>query len=180
VPARIASDLALYADQQDYMELVGPRDWSCSASYGADGSGGVEIYPPGETVPETKLPAGSTIAAIIGSETSACYSCTLTQACPLFTVAATQLRSAFGQRCPARPAAESVTSDSSGVVSFDDPPGISGDGTPSGGKYQADGVMTFQGGAGTPSWLETCTLPDSDSATCTTTLNDFITRYGKQ
>jgi len=64
-------------------------------------------------------------------------------------------------------AAESVTPDSSGVVSFEDPPGISGDGTPSGGKYQADGVMTFhQGGTGASSWLETCTLPDSDSAAC--------------
>jgi serine/threonine protein kinase len=181
VPAGIASDLAVYADQQDHMELVGPRDWSCTASYGADGNGGVEIYPPGETVPETKLPAGSTIAAIIGREVPACYTCALTQACPLFTVAAAQLSSALGQQCPARPAAESVTPDSSGVVSFDDPPGINGDGTPSGGKYQADGVMTFhQGGAGASSWLETCTLPDSDSAACTAALNDFITKYGKQ
>jgi hypothetical protein len=138
VPAGIASDLAVYADQQDYMELVGPRAWSCTASYGADGSGGVEIYPPGETVSEAKLAAGSMIAAIIGREVPACYTCALTQACPLFTLAAAELSSSLGQQCPARPAAESVTPDSSGVVSFQDPPGISGDGTPSGGKYQAD------------------------------------------
>ena len=181
VPAGAASDLAVYADQQDYMELVGPRDWSCTASYGADGNGGVEIYPPGETVSEAKLPAGSTIAAIIGREVPACYTCALTQACPLFTLAAAELSSSLGQQCPARPAAESVTPDSSGVVSFQDPPGISGDGTPSGGKYQADGVMTFhQGGAGATSWLVTCTLPSSDSAACTAALNDFITQYGKQ
>jgi peptide/nickel transport system substrate-binding protein len=181
VPAGTAADLAVYADEEDTMQLVGPKDWGCTASYGADGNGGVEIYPRGETVPQTKLPAGSAITAIVGREVPACYTCALTQACPLFASAAKQLSSALGQECPARPAAESVTSIGSGLVSFEDPPGVSGDGTPSGGKYPANGVMTFyQGGAVASSWLETCTLPDSERAECTATLNDFTGRYGKQ
>lgn len=34
------------------MALVGPKGWHCSAMYGADGSGGIIVYPAGETVPQ--------------------------------------------------------------------------------------------------------------------------------
>jgi len=96
------------------MELLGPKGWSCAAFYGADGSGGITVYPPG---------AGqSSPAAIDGSETSACFGCTLGQACPLFPDAAKAYRTGFGQACPTRPpAAETVTPITAGIVSFEDP-----------------------------------------------------------
>ncbi len=183
VPAATASELAVYADDQDTMQIVGPKSWDCTASYGADGSGGVVVYPPGLTVPTNwgagwKLTVGSTVTAIAGTETSACYTCGLAQACALFTSAASSYNSYLGHACTARPGSEIVAPIGSGLVSFQDPPGVSGDGLPSGGQYPANGVMTYYPNAGDGSWLETCTLPASEKAECTAALNAFIARYG--
>jgi hypothetical protein len=178
----MAAGLAVYADTQGKMELVGPRGWRCAAAYGADGSGGVVVYPPGTAAPRTpnavwKL-GQTTVMGIYGTESSACSTCTLSQACPLFPAAAKALRSYLGHGCAARPAAEIVTTLSSGIVSFEDPPGIHGDAMPSGGRYPANAVMTYHPGAQDGSWLDTCTLPSSDRAECTVALNSFIDWYG--
>jgi hypothetical protein len=182
VTSAMASGLAIYADTQGTMELVGPKGWRCAAAYGADGSGGVVVYPPGTPAPRTanavwKL-GQTTAMGIYGTESSACSTCTLSQACPLFPAAAKALRSYLGHGCPARPAAETVTTLSSGIVSFEDPAGVHGDAMPSGGQYPANAVMTYHPGAPDGSWLETCTLPSSDRAECTAVLNTFITWYG--
>jgi hypothetical protein len=182
VPQALAGGLAVYADDQGIMALVGPKGWKCTASYGADGSGGVVVYPAGERVPRAwaagwALSPASTEAAIAGQETSACYSCTLAQACRLFPSAATAWRSAFGTACPARPAAETLLAYDGGVVSFDDPPGVRGDGLPSGGRYSARSVLTYYPGASDGSWRETCTLPGSDQADCTVALGTFVSWY---
>ena len=47
----LIAQLAVYTDQQGSMKLLGPTGWSCAANYGADGSGGVQIYPSGEPDP---------------------------------------------------------------------------------------------------------------------------------
>jgi hypothetical protein len=184
VPSAVAARLAVYADTRGTMALVGPKGWSCAAAYGADGSGGVVIYPPGTPAPLTaeavwKL-GQATAMGIYGTESSACYTCTLGQACPLFPAAARTFRSYLGHGCGTRPAAETVTPVSSGIVSFEDPPGVRGDATPSGGRYPASAVMTYYPNVPDGSWLETCTLPDSDKAECTATLNTFIAWYGSK
>ncbi len=185
VPRALAAELAVYADDQGVMELVGPKGWSCVASYGADGRGGVVVYSPRQPVPRFwaagwPLARTSTETAIAGLESSACYSCTLAQACRLFAAAAAAWRSAFGRACPARPAAETVARIGAGIVAFDDPPGVAGDGLPSGGQYPADGVMTYHPGAPDGSWQETCTLPGSDESECAAILNTFRSWYGKR
>jgi hypothetical protein len=185
VPRALAARLSLYADDQGIMEVIGPKGWSCAASYGADGSGGISVYPPGETVPQSgtagaALTPTSATTAIVGSESSACYGCTLYQACPLFSSAAQALRSAFGHACPARPAAEKVVPIGPGIMSFQDPPGVKGDGVPSGGRYPANGVMTYHPAAPDGSWQETCTLPAGDTAECTAILNTFLSWYGQR
>jgi hypothetical protein len=186
VPRALAARLAVYADDVGVMELVGPKGWSCSALYGADGSGGIVVYPRNERVPRSwaagwPLARTSAEAAIAGLESSACYSCTLAQACRLFMSAATAWRNAgFGQACPPRPAAESVIRLGAGIVSFEDPPGIRGDGLPSGGRYPANGVLTYHPGAPDGSWKETCTLPGGDKDECTAILNAFLTWYGQR
>src|SRR6202042_2921458 len=122
--------------------------------------GGVTVYPLGS---EPSSPV-----AISGSETSACVGCTLAQACRLFPSAAKDLRSALGEACPARPpAAETVVSIAAGIEGFEDPPGVKGDGQPSGGPYPANGVMTYHPSAPDGSWQETCTLPASETDVCT-------------
>ncbi len=172
VPKALAAGLTVYADNQGVMEVLGPKGWSCTAAIGADGSGGVTVYPPA---------AGpSSPVAIIGSETSACVGCTISQACPLFPSAAKAYSSQFGQACPARPDAETVTPIATGIVAFQDPPGVKGDGQPSGGQYPANGVMTYHPSAPDGSWQETCTLPASKKNICTTALNTFVSWYGQR
>ena len=172
VPQALAADLSVYADNQGVMELLGPKGWSCTAAIGADGSGGVTVYPTG---------AGpSSPVAIVGSETSACVGCTLAQACPLFSSAVKALRSDLGQACPAHPAAETVASIAAGIVSFEDPPGVKGDGRPSGGQYPANGVMTYHPSSQDGSWQETCTLPANEKDICTAVLNTFVSWYGQR
>jgi pimeloyl-ACP methyl ester carboxylesterase len=173
VPQALAADLSVYGDTQGIMELLGPKGWNCSAFYGVDGSGGVTIYPPAEG-------ASSPQAEITASQTSACAGCALFQACPLFPSAAEALRSDLGQACPARPAGETVTPIAAGIVSFEDPPGVKGDGHPSGGQYPANGVMTYYPSAPDGSWLETCTLPASEKDVCTAALNTFVSWYGQR
>lgn len=174
----------MYTDKWGTMRLIGPRHWSCQAAYGADGSGGVAVYPAGQPIPSNwgagwKLPSSSTVQAVIGNETSACTGCSEGQACPLFASAAKDFLDQIGRPCPAtRPVAENVDRLSAGVVAFEDPPGVVGDGLPSGGSYSANGVMTYYPGNPSGSWLETCTLPSDQKDLCTATLNYFAGTYG--
>lgn len=146
---------------------------------------GLRSTPHGERLPRSwtagwPLARTSAAAAIAGLESSACYTCTLAQACRLFLSAAKTLRGYLGrQTCPARPAAERVTPIGAGIIGFEDPPGVDGDGLPSGGQYPASGVMTYHPRADAGSWLVTCTLPGRDKAECTAVLNIFVSWYGQ-
>jgi hypothetical protein len=179
VPAKLVGRLAVYSDAHGFMELVGPKDWQCSASYGADGSGGVRVFPHGEQGPTGLAFSPQQHEAIVGSESSACAGCQEIQACPLFPRAASDYRSDFGTGCPeTRPPEESTEQVSTGVVGFEDPAFVAGDGNPSGGPYPASGVMTYYSSDLSGSWLDTCTLSSSDHALCTVALNAFVRLYG--
>ena len=184
VPGQLADRLSIYVDDQGTMSLVGPRGWVCRALYGADGSGGVAVYPSGESVPSGwtagwPLPGSSGVQAIIGLETSACIGCQLLQACPVFSSAAKAFQSYFGFTCrKTRPSSETVEAIAAGLVAFSDPPGVAGDGVPSGGQSPAHGVMTYYPGDQDGSWLATCTLPAAERDMCTVSLNHFVSSYG--
>lgn len=179
-----AQRLAVYTDSGGRIRLVAPRGWSCTATDAADGGAQVIVTPAGETVPTTvgsgwKLDASSTVQAVAAEETSACSGCTLGQACPLFEGAASAFQSTFGRPCPAvRPGDETVKVIHPGIILFEDPPGTAGDGLPSGGRYPANGVMTYHPGNPDGSWLATCTLPASEHQLCTSSLNNFLASYG--
>ena len=166
--------------------MLAPRGWSCSAQYGADGSGGVAVYPAGEHVPSDwgaawKLSASLPVRAVFGSQTSACEECAEGQACALFVSAAEDFRIHFGRPCPrTRPATETTTQLSASVAAFTDPAGVSGNGNPSGGRYPADGVMTYYREHTPGSRTETCTPPPADRDLCTTALNYFVNSYGNR
>jgi hypothetical protein len=66
------------------------------------------------------------------------------------------------------------------LVGFEDPPGIVGDAAHSGGRYPADGVMTYIPGSNDGSWTESCMLPGSEHNLCTAILNNFLSRYGRR
>jgi len=97
-PPAAASDLAACSDDLGQMRLIAPRGWACAALYGADGRGGVALYPTGQALPSSwwrdhwRASVGSTVAAVVGTETSACLGCSLDQACPLFSAAVSLAR----------------------------------------------------------------------------------------
>ena len=92
------------------------------------------------------------------------------QACPLFSSAR---KLAVGLPCPIKARLEKVASISGGVDEFADPPGVHGDGNPSGGAYPSYGVLTFTNGRNKSSWLATCVMPPKDQAVCATVLLNF-------
>lgn len=178
VPADLASSLAVYVDTRGIMQLVGPRGWKCAAGYGVDGGGGITVYPLGDPTPSTAPFVGSPAEAIVGSETSACVGCTEAQACPLFTSAAIAYQANYGP-CPhTRPPKEESQFVSLTAVRFTDPPGVAGDGAPSGGPYQADGAMTYNPQSENGSYIDTCTLPANDQPICDVALDAFVANYG--
>jgi hypothetical protein len=166
------------------MKLLGPKGWTCRGDYGADGSGGVVVSPGGETIPQSwgagwKLSPDASVEAIAGLETGGSPVQAAGQACPLFGSAATAYGVDLGRSCPvSRPVSESVQQISAGVVGFEDPPGVVGDGIPSGGHDPANGVMTYSSSRSPGSYLGTCTLPAGQHALCTESLNDFVALYG--
>lgn len=184
LPGDLQSGLSVYTDEGGRMKLLAPSGWECAASFGANGSGGVAAYPQGTAIPASwadgwKLSPTSAETAITAFQTSACALCAESQACALFSIAATDYQADFRASCPAtRPGSESVSTIGDGVVAFQDPAGSAGAGLPSGGQNPANGVMTYHSPNPNGSWLETCTLPASQKATCTAILNNFVASYG--
>ncbi len=178
-----STNLAFYSDDEGLTEILAPSGWICTAAIGANGSSSVHVSPPGQTdVSNAALSAGSRTEEISASQTSACVGCREAVACPLFVSAANDYRSAYQLACPTtRPSSEVVTKNSSHLIEFTDPPGTSGDATPSGGAYPAMGVMTyFDDFKSDGSWTETCVLPAMEKSMCKVILGNFVARYEKR
>jgi len=178
-----AAKLTVYIDQDGIMTLLGPKGWNCHALYGADGSGGLVLSPPGETVhtnpgEQWHLKPSSPIEAIVGYETGGSPVEAAALACALFRSAAQVAKQDLGRCDVKRPLREVVVTTGKQGVNFMDPAGVTGDGSPSGGKDPANGVMfytTSQSGPG--GYAATCTLPKSDRTTCTAVLNHFAAHH---
>jgi hypothetical protein len=78
------------------------------------------------------------------------------QACPLFSNARKLASASGGLPCPTKARLEKTARTSVNVVQFVDPPGVAGDGNPSGGQHPSYGVLTFSIGYFNSSWLATC------------------------
>jgi hypothetical protein len=179
VPTSLAGKLAVYADSSDIMKLLAPTGWNCSASYGADGSGIVTIVPSGEPLPASGQDVSSSDQAITARETGGSPVQAAGDACAFFPAAASATKTDLGRGCSPHPSSEIVDPISASVVDFEDPAGTEGSGDPSGGQYPANGVMTYSPTTEPGFYLDTCTLPQNEHATCTTALNYFVTLYGQ-
>ena len=187
VPSSLAKALAAYSDTSNLMTLLAPRGWTCVATYGADGSGGLVIAPHAESVPVGSWGAGwhlqhsSKIQAVTAAQSGGSSVQATAQACSIVPAAAAAFKSAFGHSCARRPASETVRPLSPTVVNFEDPPGtLHGIGIPSGGQYPANGVLTYTLPTVPGSYLATCTIPQVEHALCGAILNNFIRMYGKK
>jgi hypothetical protein len=179
VPTSLAGKLAVYADSNNLMRVLAPAEWSCSASYGADGSGIITVVPTGEALPASGLDASSADQAITASETGGSAVQAAAEACAYFSAAAAATESDLGQGCSPRPTSEMVDPISATLVDFEDPAGTKGSGDPSGGQDPANGVLAYSPTQSPGLYLDTCTLPPNEHATCTAALNYFITVYGQ-
>jgi hypothetical protein len=186
VPASDAQqgNLAVYSDETGALMLIGPTvGWTCSGSFGADGSGIMALAPVGTTVPTSatswQLPSSSSVQAIVAQESGASGAGGSALVCPLFSAAraATQLN--VGKSCVSATAQEHPSQLSSVAVGFEDPAGVAGIGFPSGGQNPANGVALYLPKTTEPTaYLATCTLPSAQQGLCTAVLNHFVATFG--
>jgi hypothetical protein len=183
VPGQLATDLVVYSDTRAILRSVGPRGWTCDATFGADGSGGLLIHPNNEQVPLQTwgagwaLPRGSQDAAITALETGASSNQADGEACPYFSTAAKRMVADFGHSCTAHPKAERVTIVNSHVARFTDPAGLHGGGIPSGGKNWATGLVIYSPMARPGAYQLTCTLPRANANECAAVIDYFQTSH---
>jgi hypothetical protein len=186
-PPWFLGQMAIYTDTQQYEYVVAPNGWRCDAGFGADGGGGISVYPPPETRPHLSYgPSRSTREGVYVWSIPACVGCFLQQACPYFASARSSWhRDGYGNTKPdpCMPRRkERVQPLSKTVVRVVDPPGVLGNLWPSGGTDTASGDVgyfpdsPYFGPQG--SYIETCTLPDGSAELCDALLGWFAASYG--
>ena len=192
LPGPVAKQLSYYSDStRSVLPILAPSGWNCSAGVGADGSVGVDVFPSGTSNKSSSF-ARSDAQGVYAHAIPGCQGCISETACPLVPAAVEGSLSLYSP-CPyKRPRAEEVrwamgspntpASDYTyDVVYFTDPPGVAGDGDPSGGPFTARGVLLFTNGPDifTSASIETCTLPTHLAGLCTPILKDFSKREGQ-
>jgi hypothetical protein len=184
-PRELSADmhvrLAMYSDVTGLLVVVAPRGWSCVADLGADGSGGLTVYPPDGPKPDGYGAVPSSARAITARTDSGCQGCTATRVCTLVPESALVQAVAVDRdpACTSLPARETVVRLGTNVVAFEDPAGYPGHGAPSGGPYPANGVVVLQQPVTDvfTDWIATCTLSVDQHDMCTAVLHEFVTRY---
>ena len=186
IPKSLAARVVAYRDTSGLMTLLGPTGWSCTATYGADGSGGLVLRPKGESVPigswgaGWRLPPTSRDEAITAIQTGGSSAQADAQACSLFPAAAAAFKADFGHPCPSPDKRMSAHKVGRTVASFEDPASVHGLGIPSGGEYPASGILTYSLPTVPGSYLATCTPPLSQHVICTAVLGTVATIYSRK
>ncbi|HEX7537598.1 MAG TPA: DUF6777 domain-containing protein, partial [Dermatophilaceae bacterium] len=185
LPPDVAAQLAFYSDQNRVIDpVLAPRGWSCSAALGADGSGGLDVWPSGTQKPEKpggNMPANPDQQLVEAYTAGAQQAAVYEHVCAFDPAVADRYYPFYANSmgCRSSPVSgEKVVhphSDAS-LVLFEDPPGIHGNAAASGGNYSAHGAQLYEWHGSGISSTATCMLPDSQRALCTAVLNDFIER----
>jgi hypothetical protein len=167
-----ASQLSVYSNGQ--LTILAPRRWQCNASEGADGDVGLAVYPAGNKQLEE---------AVIAHSIRVCQRCVADAICPFFSQAPALL--GYSKRpCPtAVPKREAFRRSGPNVIAFEDPPGVAGNGHPSGGSNPAEGLLVFLprvAGLRAAETDVTCTLESSKHSLCEAILSDFLVRVRRK
>ncbi len=150
--------------------VLGPAGWACGALVAGDGGQKLDVYPPGQPDDSTTIaPKG---AAVV--EVDADYAGHLPGAeevCAQFphSEAASEVRSA-GSPCPAH-AGRRTSTLTDDVVTFTDPPRITGTAAGSGGALISAGAVVypqlpFASNDSVDVSLLSCTLPKNSASLC--------------
>jgi hypothetical protein len=159
--------LTAYRDIQG-TTVVAPSGWHCSALVGVDGNETVEVYS-GEAPndPSGVLPrnihGGPGVTLINQPSCQGCIASTICALLPDEKIVQTY-RSQGGFDCRPKPLREKVSEFGSGKVLFTDPPGVAGQGQPSGGPFTSYGALSYSSFAGARQ--ATCALPESLAPAC--------------
>ena len=174
VPGDVASSLANYTDGLHNMSVVGPRGWQCSAIDAADGNEFLFIAPPGVS----SATAGNAYTKDVREGIGATFGVSAQLPFELTCEAMPDLGvSSDVEKCHKVPAGERFTRVDHTTADFIDPPGVTGIGTPSGGRYTARGQIRYSPRPiptmGDEAAEVTCTLPASEASLCRTILDYF-------
>lgn len=166
LPTAAADRLAVFAT--NYNRVLAPREWRCTADVGANRTASLTVGPAlsGES------------AKIVTEDAAASYGYILDLTCPLFIEAARLNQQTYGTACDTPPADEAVRYEGNTLAWFEDPPGVKGSGTDSGGSLSAIGVIYFSGGHEPTGAKVTCLLPTEDRDLCTIVAEDWLRRIG--
>jgi hypothetical protein len=165
-----SSTKGLIAYTNTELFLIAPAHMACSGTIGADGNASLAVWPRGQRRPRKHSRGGGVTLTVI----PACVGCMAFVACPFFPSFARRL----GFPCASGiPAGEVVRRPNRQLALFEDPPGIAGDGWPSGGPNPARGLVGIKGRHGFV-YSATCTLPASKRHACAVGLDDVRARYG--
>jgi hypothetical protein len=106
----------------------------------------------------------------------ACTGCIADLACAYFPAAA---RLAIGGCAASIPRRERLLNRSAHAVTFEDPPGVAGQGQGSGGRLPALSVLVFRGGARPSASMLTCRLPAAQASLCRAVVREYRLRLGR-
>jgi hypothetical protein len=161
--------------------VLGPAGWACSALVAGDGGQSLAVYPPGKSdYTSAPVPKGAQLIEVVGDYTGHIPGADLV--CGLFPhSAAASYASSGGETCPPKPGGEKDSTLTPDVVTFTDPPGVSGSGSGSGGSLTSVGAVVYPQLAYAADdsvnvSVLSCTLPAKNSALCRAIQGDFLVR----
>jgi hypothetical protein len=163
--------LAAYTNFDTY--LIGPSGMACKGEVGEDGNASLIVWRHGSPEPQ----GHSREEGLTLTQDPACVGCMYSLACPMFPALANRIYPGFDQTvpCGTPPAGEQIFAQGPDLGRFSDPPGVAGDGDPSGGPYTAEGAVGYARRKG--AFRTTCTLPSAQRWICRVSLNDATARY---
>jgi hypothetical protein len=174
-PPDVTGSFASYTDALHNIAVLGPAGWNCHAIDAADGNVSIMVTPPGVASDTMSQPfirdTRQGIHAFLASAGTGSVPDLVCTVMPDLVGAAES-----GRPCPHAPATEVIIRDNPVAAEFYDPPGVVGDGAPSGGSYQAAGrVLDNPAQANEPQGAAsvTCTLPQPDALLCDAVIGEF-------
>lgn len=167
-----SSTRGLVAYTNTELFLIAPAGLQCSGFLAVDGGTNLLVWPRGIAKPTLH----SHSQALTLTVDPACASCRAADACPFFPKFAASL--SFPCSTDRPPEGERVYGLGADATTFEDPPGVAGDGWPSSGPDPANGIVGVNPSEDSSIYRATCTLPQSEHWICTVSLNDIFDRYG--
>jgi hypothetical protein len=160
LPPQLAARVAVFATNNE--RLLAPRGFTCTAEVGANGTSLLTVASFDQS------------ASVIAENGALSYGYVLEIACPLFAEAATLDKQQFDQSCAKPPVGEVITPEGTTVMRFEDPPGLAGTGTQSGGSSSAIGAIWFVAGPPPMAAKSTCLLPTEDRDICDLSVGTWL------